>query len=70
MSWLQKYLIGGIPNKTSRWTPSTSNNAEDLIRLSIAIKEDQETLQAEFKSFYNNILKEGTRENKALIDRY
>ena len=58
-----KYLIEEYPIRVD----PKSNNSEDLIRLSIAIREDEKVAK-EFKSFYNNILREGTRENKALIN--
>lgn len=58
-----KYLTEEYPIRAD----PKSNNSEDLIRLSIAIREDEKVAK-EFKSFYNNILREGTRENKALIN--
>ena len=60
-----KYLLEEYPTRAIGVNPADIS-AENLVRLSIAIKEDAK-IAKEFKSFYNNILKEGTRENKALI---
>ena len=66
-----KYLLEEYPTRAfgpeSRWVNPADISAENLVRLSIAIKEDAK-IAKEFKSFYNNILKEGTRENKALVN--
>ena len=61
-----KYLLEEYPTRAIGANPADIS-AENLVRLSIAIKEDAK-IAKEFKSFYNNILKEGTRENKALVN--
>ena len=61
-----KYLLEEYPTRAVGSNPADIS-AENLVRLSIAIKEDA-TVAKEFKSFYNNILREGTIENKALIN--
>ena len=60
-----KYLLEEYPTRAIGANPADIS-AENLVRISIAIRED-EKIAKEFKSFYNNILKDGTRENKALI---
>ena len=58
-----KYLIEEYPTRVD----PKSEDAENLISLSIAIKEN-EKIAKEFSTLYKNILRDGTRENKALID--
>ena len=60
---IRKYLIEEYPTRVD----PKSENAENLIAISIAIEEDSD-IAKEFTKFYNNITLEGTRENKALID--
>tara|TARA_R110002020_G_scaffold275605_1_gene490841 strand:+ start:4597 stop:6873 length:2277 start_codon:yes stop_codon:yes gene_type:complete len=58
-----KYLQEEFPIRAN----PKSEDPEDLIRISIAVKEDEKVAK-EFSVLYKNILREGTRENKALID--
>ena len=57
-----KYLLEEYPTRVV----AENENAEGLVKLSIAIKEDSNVAK-EFKTLYNNTLKDATRENKALI---
>ena len=59
---IAKYLIEEYPTRVD----PNSEEAEDLVKLSIAVKEE-EAIAKEFSMLYKNMLREGTRENKALI---
>ena len=61
---VEKYLWEEYPTRLVKDAGDIS--VPNLVRLSIAIKEDERATK-EFKTLYNNILKDGTRENKALI---